>query len=125
MINKVTHKLSIVFLKYIVVIGGFIMYLHNILLLADDALLVADWTISLPILPYIVAMTWSKTFEFCPIHRAFLTYICVMTYCIKYEACFGFGIYLTGFRILMLIFGTILFIVLFIHLYKLKYKRNE
>lgn len=111
----IVHKLSILFLKYIVVIGGLIMYLHNILLLTNDALLIADWTISLPILPYIVAITWSKAFEFCNIHRAFLTYICIMTYCIKFETVVGFGKLLMPARILMFIFGSILIITLIIH----------
>lgn len=120
---KPYHKLSILFLKYIVILGTLIMYIHNILLLTNTELVIADWVISLPLFPYIVAMTWSKVFGFCSLHRACLTYIMVMTYCIKYQTLIGFGKWLVPARFFMFSVGTILLVWWILHdckLYKSK-----
>lgn len=119
---KLSHKLSVIFLKYIVVIGALIMYIHNILLINHTELKIADWSISLPILPYITAITWSYALDFCNIHRLCLTYICAMTYCIKFQAEIGFGEYLFPARMAMFVFGTLVFMGLFIHL---KHNKNK
>lgn len=73
-------------------------------------MLVADWTFSLPIIPAVTAMIWSKTFGFCSIHRHFIAYICAITYCIKYEQAIGFGSLLLFSRWFMFVIGALLFI---------------
>lgn len=119
---KVTlsHRLSVIFLKYIVVIAALIMYIHNILLLTNLDLQLADYTISLTIFPAITAMTWSKAFGFCRLHRCFIAYTCLMSYCIKYQEDFGFGNLLAPARQIMFVIGTILFAFFLTKVYNCK-----
>lgn len=120
--NTLKYKASIIVLKYAPVIGAFIMFLHVFLLITDNALKVADWTFSLPIIPTIVAMIWSKTFGFCKLHRHFIAYICAISYCIKFESSYGFGQYLTLSRWIMFIIGALLFIWFILRMKKYHYK---
>lgn len=113
------HKLSIIVLKYAPVIAAFVMMCHTVLLLHHIETEVADWTFSLPIFPCIVCCLWSKTFNFCVLHRLFIIYTCVVSYCIKYQDIFGFGLTLTLFRIIIIILGLLLFI--YLSLKKLKH----
>lgn len=116
------YKLSVLFLKYAPVIGALIMFLHVFLLITNSAMLIADWTFSLPIIPTIVAIIWSKTFGFCSIHRHFIGYICAVTYCIKFQSAVGFGVYLLLSRWIMFIIGLILFIWFAIRIKEFNYK---
>lgn len=117
------YKVSIIFLKYAPVISALIMMLHTALLISHKALIVADWSVSLPILPTLVAIIWSKTFGFCRLHRHFILYSCLVSYCIKIQDTFGFGNYLNIARIIVLIIGILLFICMFIKLVK-KYRED-
>lgn len=120
--HKLTYKLSIIFLKYAPVVGAFIMLLHVFLLITARDMVIADWTVSLPVIPAIVAIVWSKTFGFCPIHRHFIAYISAVSYCIKYEQYKGFGQYLTLSRWIMFIIGVLLFIWLIIRIKEFHYR---
>ena len=115
------YKVSVLFLKYAPVIGAFIMFLHVFLLITNNYMLIADWTFSLPIIPTITAMIWSKTFGFCIMHRLFIAYICAVSYCIKFEQAIGFGSLLLFSRWFMFIIGAILFIWLFVKFKKFHY----
>lgn len=120
--NSRVYKLSILFLKYTPVIGAAIMMTHIALLITDKALLIADWTVSLPVIPAITAMVWSKTFGFCKIHRHFIAYVSAVSYCIKYQQHFGFGTLLTASRWVMFIIGFILFVWLSIRFKEFHYR---
>ena len=85
-------------------------------------MLIADWTFSLPIIPAITAMIWSKTFGFCIMHRLFIAYICAISYCIKFEQTIGFGSLLLLLRWLMFIIGAILFIWLLVRFKQFHYQ---
>ena len=85
-------------------------------------MLIADWTFSLPIIPAITAMIWSKTFGFCIMHRLFIAYICAISYCIKFEQAIGFGSLLLFSRWFMFIIGVILFIWLLIRFKQFHYQ---
>ena len=115
------YKVSVLFLKYAPVIGAFIMFLHVFLLITNKNKLIADWTFSLPIIPAITAMIWSKTFGFCIMHRLFIVYICAISYCIKFEQAIGFGSLLLFSRWFMFIIGAILFIWLFVRFKQFHY----
>ena len=115
------YKVSVLFLKYAPVIGAFIMFLHVFFLITNNYMLIADWTFSLPIIPTITAMVWSKTFGFCIMHRLFIAYICAISYCIKFEQAIGFGSLLLFSRWFMFIIGAILFIWLFVRFKQFHY----
>lgn len=116
------YKVSVLFLKYAPVIGAFIMFLHVFLLITNSAMLLADWTFSLPIIPAVTAMIWSKAFGFCIMHRLFIAYICAISYCIKFEQAIGFGSLLLFSRWFMFIIGVILFIWLCIRFKQFNYQ---
>ena len=116
------YKVSVLFLKYAPVIGAFIMFLHVFFLITNNYMLIADWTFSLPIIPAITAMIWSKTFGFCIMHRLFIAYICAISYCIKFEQTIGFGSLLLLLRWLMFIIGAILFIWLLVRFKQFHYQ---
>ena len=116
------YKVSVLFLKYAPVIGAFIMFLHVFLLITNKNKLIADWTFSLPIIPAITAMIWSKTFGFCIMHRLFIVYICAISYCIKFEQAIGFGSLLLFSRWFLFIIGAILFIWLLVRFKQFHYQ---
>ena len=116
------YKVSVLFLKYAPVIGAFIMFLHVFFLITNNYIFIADWTFSLPIIPAITAMIWSKTFGFCIVHRLFIAYICAISYCIKFEQAIGFGSLLLLLRWLMFIIGAILFIWLLVRFKQFHYQ---
>lgn len=116
------HRLSIIALKYAPIIGAFVMWIHVILLLCGISPIIADYALSTPIIPGAICYLWSKTFGFCPMHRIFILYIVLVTYCIKIQGTFGFGALLLGARWIVVIIGLILFIWFVIRLKKYKYK---
>ena len=77
------HKLSVIFLKYAPFIAGILMWIHVILKMYHIDLLIAENLVGLPIIPCIICCIWSKTFGFCLLHRAFIMYTTLVTYCIN------------------------------------------
>lgn len=115
------HRLSVLCLKFAPFIGGILMWLHTICLLLGKTFFVAENLIGLPIIPCITAMVWSKAFGFCSMHRCFLAYICMTTYCINWQADFiGFGAALLWVRWGVWAVGLILIIWLIYNLVEKK-----
>lgn len=111
---KTCHKLSIVFLKYAPFIAGILMWVHVILKLRGVNLFVAENLVGLPIIPCIICCVWSYTFGFCLLHRIFIVYTSLVTYCINFHTdIFGFGDMVGLVRWLLFDIGLIL-IILFI-----------
>lgn len=119
---KSYHKLSLIALKYAPVFGAFIMWIHVILLLLGKNSLFPEYTFSLPFFPWLVCMIWSKTFGFCIMHRTFITYTMLISYCIKIQEDIGFGNSLFIIRIVAFIIGLCLFIWFMIRFKKYNYK---
>ena len=121
---KTCHKLSIIFLKYAPFIAGILMWIHVILKICGVNWFVAENLVGLPIIPCIICCVWSYAFNFCLLHRIFILYTSLVTYCINFNAdIFGFGDMLTVIRWLLFSIGLIL-IVLFI-IKRCKHKCNE
>lgn len=95
-------------LKFAPVIASVAMMLHTSMLLMGYDTILADYTFSLPFFPWLVCVVWSKAFGFCAMHRHFITYPMIGTYCIFYQADYGFGAYLEIARIIYLCVGLVL-----------------
>lgn len=59
---------------------------------------------------------------FCSLHRYFIAYTSIVSYCIKFQDSIGFGNFLTPMRWIMLIVEIILFIILIRHIFVRKIK---
>lgn len=117
------HKLSIIFLKYAPFIAGMLMWVHVILRICGISSLVAENLVGLPAIPCLVCCVWSKTFGFCILHRAFILYTTLVTYCININTdIFGFGSLLTPIRWALFMIGLVLIIIFIIKQCKYKYQ---
>lgn len=120
---KTCHKLSIIFLKYAPFIAGILMWVHVILRICGVSLLVAENLVGLPIIPCIICCVWSYAFNFCLLHRIFIIYTSLVTYCINLNAdIVGFGNMLDLVRWLLFGIGLILIILFIFKQYKNKCK---
>lgn len=120
---KTCHKLSIIFLKYAPFIAGILMWVHVILRIFGVSLLVAENLVGLPIIPCIICCVWSYTFNFCLLHRIFIMYTSLVTYCINFNTdIVGFGNMLDLVRWLLFGIGLILIILFIFKQYKNKCK---
>ena len=118
---NISHKLSVIFLKYAPFIAGILMWIHVILKIYHIDLLIAENLVGLPIIPCIICCIWSKTFGFCLLHRAFIMYTTLVTYCININTdIFHFGNLLIPVRWCLFILGFVL-IIIFIKQFKNKY----
>lgn len=119
---NICHKLSVIFLKYAPFIAGILMWIHVILKMYHIDLLIAENLVGLPIIPCIICCIWSKTFGFCLLHRAFIMYTTLVTYCININSdIFYFENLLIPVRWCLFILGFILIIIFIIKQFKNKY----
>ena len=119
---NINHKLSVIFLKYAPFIAGILMWIHVILKMYHIDLLIAENLVGLPIIPCIICCIWSKTFGFCLLHRAFIMYTTLVTYCININTdIFYFGNLLIPVRWCLFILGFVLIIIFIIKQFKNKY----
>ena len=117
------HKLSVIFLKYAQFIAGMLMWVHVILRICGISSLVAENLVGLPAIPCLVCCVWSKTFGFCILHRAFILYTTLVTYCININTdILGFGSLLTPIRWVLFMIGLVLIIIFIIKQCKYKYQ---
>ena len=122
---KTCHKLSIIFLKYAPFIAGILMWVHVILRICGVSLLVAENLVGLPVIPCIICCVWSYAFNFCLLHRIFIMYTSLVTYCINFNAdVVGFGNMLSLVRWLLFGIGLILIILFIIKQCKNKYNEE-
>ena len=101
-------KISLIVLKFLPLICAFAMLFHVSLLIArklyENRIIEAtEWTISLPVAPALTAIILSKQLSFCSLHRHFIAYTSIVSYCIKFQNSIGFGNFLTPMRWVMLI----------------------
>ena len=68
------------------------------------------------------AIILSKQLGFCSLHRHFIAYTSIVSYCIKFQNSISFGNFLIPMRWVMLIVGIILFIILIRHIFVRKIK---
>lgn len=99
------------------------MWVHVILRICGVSLLVAENLVGLPIIPCIICCVWSYAFNFCLLHRIFIIYTSLVTYCINLNAdIVGFGNMLDLVRWLLFGIGLILIILFIFKQYKNKCK---
>ena len=99
--------------KYLPVLSALVMEIHTVFLLFEVRVPVAEITFGTSVYGCILMLFTSHGFGFCWLHRQFIFYSWLMTMCIHYQRVTGFGQYHTIAIWIMLIYGLILFALLF------------
>ena len=90
-------------------IGALIGLLHCSMLLGNYRFPMTEWLYDCSLLGAVSWFITSFAFGFCWIHRAFISYGVLVSLCIDFQRCFGFGSLLTPMRTLMVCLGVSLF----------------
>lgn len=90
-------------------IGALIMLLHCCVLLSGGKLWMTEWVFYCSLLGALAWFSLSFAMGFCWVHRAFISYGMLISACIDFQRCFGFGVLLTPMRTLMVCLGVSLF----------------
>lgn len=90
-------------------VGSLVMLLHCCLLLSGYRFKMTEWIFDCSLLGAMAWFSLSFAMGFCWVHRAFITYGVLISFCIDFQRCFGFGVLLTPMRTLMVCLGVSLF----------------
>lgn len=104
-IRRKLHKPIIIAIMTIPVIGTIAFMIHCALLISKVELFFSEWTFGLSVAWLIMVYLYSWEFRFSSLHRGFILYCFLMHSCIMFQRCHGFGSYLLGARLFMLILG--------------------
>ena len=124
MVNVSKYKLAILGIKYIPFIMFIIMYVHVILLNMGIELVYASTITGCALIPSILILLISNVFKFCYIHICMTVYSLCVDICINIQKYVGFGILLCPMRGIMLIIGTLILVVLIIHMVRRIYRHD-
>ena len=94
-------------------VGALVMLLHCCVLLSGGKLWMTEWIFDCSLLGALAWFSLSLAMGFCWVHRAFITYGVLISFCIDFQRCFGFGALLTPLRISMVVLGVLLFAFFF------------
>lgn len=90
-------------------LGAFFMLLHVCVLLSGGRLWMKEWIFDCSLLGALAWLSLSFAMGFCWVHRAFISYGVLISACIDFQRCFGFGSLLTPMRTAMVCLGVLLF----------------
>lgn len=90
--------------------GSLIMMLHCILLVCGIHSTLTQWIYDCSLFGFVAWIILSFGFGFCWVHRAFISYGMLVTFCIDYQRTVGVGSWLIPLRWLSIIIGIILFV---------------
>lgn len=79
---------------------------HN--LVFEEHINLAGYVMVYQFAVFLLLTTLSFAYEFCYVHRGFILYDYIISWCIQYQTRTGFGEYLTSMRIASLIIGLLL-----------------
>ena len=89
--------------------GSLIMILHCVLLLCGIRSTLTQWIYDCSLFGFVAWIIISFGFGFCWVHRAFVTYGVLVTFCIDFQRTIGFGSWLMPLRWSAVIMGITLF----------------
>lgn len=119
-------KSCILFVKYMPIVSALAMLIYVTALITNKATkngkVFVEKTFVLPTMPTIGMMILSKNLGFCKLHRCFIGYTYGVTNCMARQANLGFGGMLVPMRFIMLVIGLALFVWLFVHIHKRKWR---
>lgn len=94
-------------------IGALIGLLHCSMLLGNYRFPMTEWLYDCSLLGAVSWFITSFAFGFCWIHRAFVSYGVLVSFCIDFQRTFGFGSLLFPARLSMVLLGVFLFAMFF------------
>lgn len=94
-------------------VGAFLMVGHCFTLLLGLKWHFASGMVKYAALWFVLLIVLSYAYQFCWVHRAFCVYNWIVSLCIDYQRNFGFGVFLTPMRVIMLLGGIWIFYAFF------------
>lgn len=104
-------KMSRVLIGVIPPIGACVMLLHCILLSLGINVKLTEWIFDCSVFGFVAWIITSLAYGFCWVHRAFITYGMLISFCIDFHRTIGFGMILQPMHIAMVALGLLLFYV--------------
>ncbi len=92
-------------------VGALVMLLHCCLLSVGYRARVTQWVFDCSLFGFFVWVVVSLAYGFCWVHRAFITYAVLISFCIDFQRSFGFGVLRQPLHLLMVALGLFLFFV--------------
>lgn len=106
-------RMSRVLVGIIPPIGAFVMFVHCVLLSVGIKAKLTEWIYDCSVFGFVAWMIVSFAYGFCWVHRAFVTYGVLISFCIDFQRTIGFGVLRQPLHLAMVILGLFLFYVFF------------
>lgn len=94
-------------------VGALVMLVHCTLLSFGIRAKLTEWIFDCSFFGFIAWIIISLAYGFCWVHRAFITYGVLISFCIDFQRSFGFGVLSRPLHLLMVALGLLLFFVFF------------
>ena len=106
-------KSSRVVIGIIPPIGSMVMLLHCFILTLGINIKLTEWIFDCSLFGFVAWIAVSLAYGFCWVHRAFITYGVMISFCIDFQRTVGFGILRQPLHVIMVALGVFLFFVFF------------
>lgn len=104
-------KMSRLVIGLIPPVGSFVMLLHCVLLTLGIKAKLTEWVFDCSLSGFVAWIIVSLAYGFCWVHRAFITYGVLMSFCIDFHRTVGFGAILQPMHVAMVALGSAIFLV--------------
>lgn len=104
-------KSSRVIIGIIPPIGAFVMLLHCAILSMGINIKLTEWIFDCSLFGFVAWIAVSLAYGFCWVHRAFITYGVMISFCIDFQRTIGFGFLREPLHLTMVALGIILFYI--------------
>lgn len=104
-------KSSRVIIGIIPPIGALVMLVHCALLSIGLNIKMTEWIFDCSLFGFVAWIAVSLAYGFCWVHRAFITYGTMISFCIDFQRTVGFGFLREPMHIIMVALGVVLFFV--------------
>lgn len=104
-------KMSRLVIGLIPPIGALVMLAHCLLLMLGIKAKLTEWIFDCSLFGFIAWIIVSLAYGFCWVHRAFITYGVLISFCIDYQRTIGFGFMLQPMHVVTVALGSFLFAV--------------
>lgn len=92
-------------------VGALVMLAHCSLLTLGYRAKLTEWIFDCSLFGFVAWIIVSLAYGFCWVHRAFITYGVMISFCIDFQRSFGFGILREPLHIAMVALGVLLFYI--------------
>lgn len=104
-------KMSRVVIGFIPPTGALVMLIHCLLLTVGINVRLTEWVFDCSLFGFVAWIIVSLAYGFCWVHRAFITYGVLISFCIDFQRTVGFGIMLQPMHVTMVVLGSFFFFV--------------